>query len=105
VHRSEVGCAHIETADEFGLISPFGSQQRQRGSACIGQGWHHRSKPEDVVRDSYTLEFLGIQEDYRYSETLLEQRIIDNLQMFLLEMEQRRCKSNPTNLFKINQIE
>lgn len=43
-------------------------------------------KPEDVVRDSYTLEFLGIQEDYRYSETLLEQRIIDNLQMFLLEM-------------------
>ena len=43
-------------------------------------------KPEDVVRDSYTLEFLGIQEDYHYSETLLEQRIIDNLQMFLLEM-------------------
>lgn len=43
-------------------------------------------KPEDVVRDSYTLEFLGIPEDYRYSETELEQRIIDNLQMFLLEI-------------------
>ena len=43
-------------------------------------------KPEDVVRDSYTLEFLGIQEDYHFSETELEQRIIDNLQMFLLEM-------------------
>lgn len=43
-------------------------------------------KPEDVVRDSYTLEFLGIHEDYRFSETELEQRIIDNLQMFLLEM-------------------
>ena len=43
-------------------------------------------KPGDVVRDSYTLEFLGITEDYRYSETLLEQRIIDNLQLFLLEM-------------------
>ena len=43
-------------------------------------------KPEDVVRDSYTLEFLGIPDDYRYSETELEQRIIDNLQMFLLEM-------------------
>lgn len=43
-------------------------------------------KPEDVVRDSYTLEFLGIREDYRFSETELEQRIIDNLQMFLLEM-------------------
>ena len=43
-------------------------------------------KPEDVVRDSYTLEFLGIREDYRFSETELEQRFIDNLQMFLLEM-------------------
>lgn len=43
-------------------------------------------KPEDIVRDSYTLEFLGIREDYRFSETELEQRIIDNLQMFLLEM-------------------
>ena len=38
------------------------------------------------MRDSYTLEFLGIREDYRFSETELEQRIIDNLQMFLLEM-------------------
>ncbi|MBO4581586.1 MAG: DUF1016 family protein [Bacteroidales bacterium] len=42
--------------------------------------------PEDVVRDSYTLEFLGIPENYRFSETELEQRIIDNLQSFLLEM-------------------
>lgn len=44
------------------------------------------NKPEDIFRDSYTLEFLGIPEDYRYSETELEQKIIDNLQMFLLEM-------------------
>ncbi len=44
------------------------------------------NKPEDIIRDSYTLEFLGIPEDYRYSETELEQKIIDNLQMFLLEM-------------------
>ena len=43
-------------------------------------------KPEDVVRDSYTLEFLGIPEDYHFSETELEQRIIDNLQMFIMEM-------------------
>lgn len=43
-------------------------------------------KPEDVVKDSYTLEFLGIPEDYHFSETELEQRIIDHLQMFLLEM-------------------
>lgn len=44
------------------------------------------NKPEDIIKDSYTLEFLGIPEDYHYSETELEQRIIDNLQMFILEM-------------------
>lgn len=43
-------------------------------------------EPSDIVRDSYTLEFLGIAEDYRFSETELEQRIIDHLQLFLLEM-------------------
>ena len=46
--------------------------------------------PSDVVRDSYTLEFLGIAEDYRFSETELEQRIIDHLQLFLLEMGKGR---------------
>ena len=44
------------------------------------------NKPEDIIKDSYTLEFFGIPEDYCYSETELEQKIIDNLQMFLLEM-------------------
>jgi len=43
-------------------------------------------KPEDVVHDPLTLEFLNIPEDYRYMESELEQRIIDNLQLFLLEM-------------------
>ncbi|MCQ2342895.1 MAG: PDDEXK nuclease domain-containing protein [Paludibacteraceae bacterium] len=41
---------------------------------------------DDIVKDSYTLEFLGIKEEEHYSEDELEQRIIDNLQMFLLEM-------------------
>ena len=43
-------------------------------------------KPEDVVHDPLTLEFLNIPEDYRYEESELEQKIIDNLQLFLLEM-------------------
>ena len=43
-------------------------------------------KAEDVIKDPYILEFLNIPENYRYSEKELEQRIIDNLQMFLLEL-------------------
>ncbi|MFH1073261.1 MAG: PDDEXK nuclease domain-containing protein [Nanoarchaeota archaeon] len=40
---------------------------------------------EDVVRDPYILEFLRMK-THAYSEKELEQNIIDNLQMFLLEL-------------------
>lgn len=43
-------------------------------------------KPEDILKDPYILEFVGLPELPRYSETQLEQRLIDNLQTFLLEL-------------------
>jgi len=38
------------------------------------------------VRDPYVLEFLNIPEGYKYHEKYLEQRLIDNLQNFILEL-------------------
>ena len=43
-------------------------------------------KPQDVVKDPYVLEFLGLPELPAYSEKELEVRIIDHLQQFLLEL-------------------
>ena len=43
-------------------------------------------KPEDIVKDPYVLEFLGLPEQQSYSESTLESRIIDHLQDFLMEM-------------------
>ncbi len=43
-------------------------------------------KHEDIIKDPYVLEFLKIPESYQYTEKELEQRLIDNLQMFLLEL-------------------
>ncbi len=43
-------------------------------------------KPEDIIKDPYILEFLKIPGQYNYTEKELEQRIIDNLQLFLLEL-------------------
>lgn len=40
----------------------------------------------NVVKDPYVLEFLGLEEKFQYSETELENRILDNLQKFLLEL-------------------
>ena len=44
------------------------------------------TKGEDAIKEPYVLEFLGIPQGRKYSEKELEQKIIDNLQMFLLEM-------------------
>ena len=43
-------------------------------------------KPQDIFKDPYVLEFTGLPELITYSETELENRIIDNLQKFLLEL-------------------
>ena len=40
----------------------------------------------DVLKDPYILEFVGLSEETKYSETELEQRIIDKLEHFLLEL-------------------
>ncbi len=42
--------------------------------------------PKDIVKDPYILEFLQIPEQHRMTESKLEQKIIDNLQTFLLEL-------------------
>lgn len=44
------------------------------------------SKPEDIVKDPYILEFLGLPEQVEYSESELENRLIDKLEKFLLEL-------------------
>jgi predicted nuclease of restriction endonuclease-like (RecB) superfamily len=48
-------------------------------------------KPEDVFRNPYLLEFLGLEEKTSYVETDLEQAIINHLQTFLLEMGKGFC--------------
>lgn len=42
--------------------------------------------PEDIIKEPYILEFLGISENHKHSEAELEKKIIDDLQMFLLEL-------------------
>ncbi len=48
-------------------------------------------EPEDVFRNPYMLEFLGLEEKAEYSETDLEQAIINQLQVFLLELGRGFC--------------
>ena len=43
-------------------------------------------KARDIFKSPYVLEFTGLEERTEYSESVLEQALIDNLQKFLLEM-------------------
>ena len=43
-------------------------------------------KPKDAIKDPYILEFIGLPEQNSYSESELEQELIDKLELFLLEL-------------------
>ncbi len=43
-------------------------------------------RPEDIIRDPYVLEFLGLSDDAAFRESDLEQALITHLQKFLLEL-------------------
>lgn len=47
---------------------------------------HIIEKPQDAIKDPYVLEFIGLPEQNRYSESDLEQKLIDKLEHFLLEL-------------------
>jgi len=49
------------------------------------------TKPEDLIKDPYILEFLNISKDMRCLEKDLEQGLIDKLQQFLLELGKGFC--------------
>lgn len=47
--------------------------------------------PEDIFKNTYMLEILGLEEKLGYTESDLKERIITHLQNFLLELECGFC--------------
>ncbi|MBI5699928.1 DUF1016 domain-containing protein [Candidatus Saganbacteria bacterium] len=68
------------------LFERLALSKDKQGVLALAAKGHKIEKAEDVVKNPYILEFLGIPEDYRYSEKELEQKVIDNMQNFLLEL-------------------
>jgi predicted nuclease of restriction endonuclease-like (RecB) superfamily len=46
----------------------------------------HVAKPQDLMKEPYVLEFLGLQEKASYSESELESAIVTHIENFLLEL-------------------
>jgi predicted nuclease of restriction endonuclease-like (RecB) superfamily len=107
-----------ETANERWSVREL-KQQKERGlfmQLALGKGkeqilslatrGNNVEKPEDVIKDTYTLDFLNIPE-IKPSESLLEDALIENLEHFLLELgkgfafvgRQYRLTVNNTNYY------
>ena len=52
----------------------------------LSEKGHVIEKPDDIVKNPYVLEFLGLKEESAYSETDLETAIINKIEHFLLEL-------------------
>lgn len=68
------------------LFLRLAASRDKEGILSLAQKEIEIQKPEDVVKSTYTLEFLNLPELDQYTESDLEQKIIDNLQKFLLEL-------------------
>ncbi len=68
------------------LYLRLASSKDKEGILQLSQKGIIIQQPEDIIKDTYTLEFLGLPEKRRYSEHDLEQKLLDNLQIFLLEL-------------------
>lgn len=58
----------------------------KKGIVELSEHGAQTQRPEDIIKDPYVLEFLNIPQKEKYLEGELEDKIIDNLQHFLLEL-------------------
>jgi len=58
----------------------------KEGVLKLASEGHEVEQPQDLIKDPFVLEFLNIPEQHHYLENELEERLISNLQQFLLEL-------------------
>ncbi len=58
----------------------------KEGVLKLANNGHEIEQPEDLIKDPFVLEFLNIPEQPHYLESDLEEKLISNLQQFLLEL-------------------
>ena len=71
---------------DSGLFLRLAQSQDKKGILELAAKGHVIRHPQDAVKDTFVLEFLGIPEERQYSESSLEKALIDNMQKFLLEL-------------------
>jgi predicted nuclease of restriction endonuclease-like (RecB) superfamily len=68
------------------LFERFALSKDKKGILKLAKKGQIIEKAADLVKDPYVLEFLNLEENPKYNESELEQRIIDNLKKFIMEL-------------------
>jgi len=84
--RNHWSLRELQRQFDSALYHRLALSRDKEGIKQLSQHGQRVEKPGDVIKDPYVLEFLGLPEKYRYSESDLEQHLIDKLEHFLLEL-------------------
>lgn len=76
----------LERQIDSSLFERLALSKDKKGIMLLAKKGHVVSKPDEVIKDPYVLDFLKIPQSHSVTEKRLEQKIIDNLQQFLLEL-------------------
>ena len=76
----------LERQINSALFHRIALSKDKKGVLELSKKGHIIESYNDAIKDPYVLEFLKIPESRKYTERELEQKIIDNLHMFLLEL-------------------
>lgn len=76
----------LQRQKDTALFERIALSKDHKGVMTLAQKGQIVETEADIARDPYVLEFLNITEKHRYTERHLEQKIIDNLQSFILEL-------------------
>ncbi len=76
----------LERQIDSSLFERLALSKNKKAVLQLSQKGYVIANPMDAVKDPYILDFLKISQSYKMTEKGLEQKIIDNLQMFLLEL-------------------
>jgi predicted nuclease of restriction endonuclease-like (RecB) superfamily len=76
----------LERQINSSLFERLALSKDKKGVLQLAEKGHVVSQVNEAVKDPYVLDFLKIPQSVRMTEKDLEQKIIDNLQLFLLEL-------------------
>ncbi len=76
----------LERQIDSSLFERLALSRDKKGVLQLSEKGHIASHPTEIIKDPYVLDFLKIPQSNKVTEKYFEQKIIDNLQLFLLEL-------------------